>query len=150
MVPAYAWVEAELRCPLCSTSIGDLAWFIWGAVRSQDQASGPTYRIGDQVMWFAEANGSIPSDAVFPDGRCSNVAAPTPGTVEVWDERGVPSRCAGCDAALAGSVVTLVDGRVDAVRVVTEWPDGVHARRVSDTGEVVLEGDGFLRTLRDP
>ena len=82
---SYAWVEVELRCPNCSSPVGDLAWFIWGAVRSQNQAYGPTYRVGDQIMWFAERDGSVPPDAVFPDGRCTNVGAPTSDAVEVWD-----------------------------------------------------------------
>jgi hypothetical protein len=149
-VSSYAWVEADLRCPSCSTPLGDLAWFTWGAVRGQNASYGPTYRIGDRLAWFVDSRGGVPSDTVFEDGRCTNVGEPTPERLDVWDDRAIPSKCPRCALALSGSVVTIVGGRIVAVEVVTTWPEGVHVRRTAADGTTTHEYDSVLRRVVDP
>jgi hypothetical protein len=149
-VSSYAWVEADLRCPSCSTPLGDIAWFTWGAVRSQDASYGPTYRIGDRLAWFVGSGGHVLPDTVFEDGRCTNVGEPMAERVDVWDDRGVPTRCPGCSLAISGSVVTIAGGRVVAVEVVTTWPEGVHVQRTAVDGTTTHEYDRVLRRAGDP
>jgi hypothetical protein len=83
----YAWVHADLNCPECGHVLVNRVWLEWGGMLSADPNAGPTYVVGDRLLWFSDARGIVHADSTLPDSRGSNVGDPRLTDVDVYSDR---------------------------------------------------------------
>ena len=140
----YAWVSEPLLCPSCGEPIADMVWFAWGGLITTDMGRGPTYRIGDHLLWLVGSDGiAKPYHYWSPrEGIRENVNLGDPAVlnVDVFEQQGLPSACAGCSTAIHRSCVSIRRGVITGVSVVAPGvvDDDLHAVGLNDQGEEVV------------
>jgi hypothetical protein len=118
-VAAYAWVEFDVACPACGLILDDAVWLPWGGVLSYDFSRGPVYRVGWRLLWHVDEAGDAPANTTWRSSHATNLGDPRLSAVDVVADN-APSRCIECQARIGGIKVSVRDGIITGVVVLSQ------------------------------
>jgi hypothetical protein len=90
-----------------------------GGVLSYDFRRGPVYRVGWRLLWHVDDAGTAPANTAWRSSHATNIGDPRLRSVDVVADN-APTRCTGCHATIGAVKVSIRDGIIAGVVVLSE------------------------------